>query len=217
MSWPAPSRASATSTIVAPHVGGQRDRPRADAAAAAAGRAARAERLRGRRHADRLRQRRDHAAILRAHAGPDPLGHQQGLQPRRRRDVFGDGGGGDGRGAAGDPERRRVARADAGRLRFPARRGRRRAGRRARARGQRAAGADVPEHQRARRGKPEGHPHHRPGASATTSPWSTSASIRGARPYYWIEEGQNDWEPHDRSDYQAVRTGSCRSRRCSRT
>ena len=25
------------------------------------------------------------------------------------------------------------------------------------------------------------------------------------RPYYWIEEGQNDWEPHDRSDYQAVR------------
>jgi 5'-nucleotidase len=26
-------------------------------------------------------------------------------------------------------------------------------------------------------------------------------------PYYWIEEGQNDWEPHDRSDYQAVRDG----------
>src|SRR4051812_1929181 len=25
------------------------------------------------------------------------------------------------------------------------------------------------------------------------------------RPYYWIEEGQNEWEPHDRSDYQAVR------------
>ncbi|MGH8639159.1 MAG: 5'/3'-nucleotidase SurE [Burkholderiales bacterium] len=25
--------------------------------------------------------------------------------------------------------------------------------------------------------------------------------------YYWIEEGQNDWEPHDRSDYQAVRDG----------
>src|SRR4051812_29758929 len=23
------------------------------------------------------------------------------------------------------------------------------------------------------------------------------------RPYYWIEEGQDDWEPHDRSDYQA--------------
>jgi 5'-nucleotidase len=29
---------------------------------------------------------------------------------------------------------------------------------------------------------------------------------RGRR-YYWIEEGQNDWEPHDRSDYQAVRDG----------
>jgi 5'-nucleotidase len=29
---------------------------------------------------------------------------------------------------------------------------------------------------------------------------------RGRR-YFWIEEGQNDWEPHDRSDYQAVRDG----------
>ncbi len=28
-----------------------------------------------------------------------------------------------------------------------------------------------------------------------------------SQPYYWIEEGQNDWEPHDRSDYQAVRDG----------
>lgn len=27
------------------------------------------------------------------------------------------------------------------------------------------------------------------------------------QPYYWIEEGDNDWEPHDRSDYQAVRDG----------
>jgi 5'-nucleotidase len=27
------------------------------------------------------------------------------------------------------------------------------------------------------------------------------------RPYYWIEEGQNNWEPHDRSDYQAVKEG----------
>jgi 5'-nucleotidase len=26
-------------------------------------------------------------------------------------------------------------------------------------------------------------------------------------PYYWIEEGQSDWEPHDQSDYQAVRDG----------
>jgi len=26
-------------------------------------------------------------------------------------------------------------------------------------------------------------------------------------PYYWIEEGQNAWEPHDRSDYQAVKDG----------
>jgi 5'-nucleotidase len=27
------------------------------------------------------------------------------------------------------------------------------------------------------------------------------------RSYYWIEEGQNEWEPHDRSDYHAVRDG----------
>jgi 5'-nucleotidase len=27
------------------------------------------------------------------------------------------------------------------------------------------------------------------------------------RPYYWIEEGENEWEPNDRSDYQAVKDG----------
>lgn len=27
------------------------------------------------------------------------------------------------------------------------------------------------------------------------------------RAYYWIEEGENEWEPHDQSDYQAVRDG----------
>lgn len=27
------------------------------------------------------------------------------------------------------------------------------------------------------------------------------------RPYYWIEEGQNEWEADDRSDYKAVRDG----------
>ncbi len=32
------------------------------------------------------------------------------------------------------------------------------------------------------------------------------ADPRG-NPYYWIEEGENEWEPHDRSDYQAVRDG----------
>ncbi len=35
---------------------------------------------------------------------------------------------------------------------------------------------------------------------------SKSVDPRG-QPYYWIEEGQSDWEPHDRSDYQAVRDG----------
>jgi len=27
------------------------------------------------------------------------------------------------------------------------------------------------------------------------------------RPYYWIEEGQDEWHPHDLSDYQAVQDG----------
>ncbi|MEW5982491.1 MAG: 5'/3'-nucleotidase SurE [Acidobacteriota bacterium] len=27
------------------------------------------------------------------------------------------------------------------------------------------------------------------------------------RPYYWIDEAEDEWEPHDRSDYQAVRDG----------
>ncbi len=27
------------------------------------------------------------------------------------------------------------------------------------------------------------------------------------KPYYWIEEGENAWAPHDRSDFQAVRDG----------
>ena len=28
-----------------------------------------------------------------------------------------------------------------------------------------------------------------------------------SRAYYWIEEGENHWEPHDRSDYQAAHDG----------
>jgi 5'-nucleotidase len=35
---------------------------------------------------------------------------------------------------------------------------------------------------------------------------SQSIDPRG-QPYYWVEEGESDWEPHDRSDYQAVRDG----------
>jgi 5'-nucleotidase len=27
------------------------------------------------------------------------------------------------------------------------------------------------------------------------------------KPYFWIEEGQDEWHPHDQSDYQAVRDG----------
>jgi 5'-nucleotidase len=28
-----------------------------------------------------------------------------------------------------------------------------------------------------------------------------------SKPYYWIEEGEDAWEPHDRSDYQACKDG----------
>ncbi len=27
------------------------------------------------------------------------------------------------------------------------------------------------------------------------------------RPYFWIEEAQDDWEPHHRSDHQAILDG----------
>ena len=27
------------------------------------------------------------------------------------------------------------------------------------------------------------------------------------RPYFWIEEAQDDWEPHDQSDHQAICDG----------
>ena len=27
------------------------------------------------------------------------------------------------------------------------------------------------------------------------------------RAYFWIEEGQNEWHPHDASDYEVVRDG----------
>ena len=35
----------------------------------------------------------------------------------------------------------------------------------------------------------------------------TEAADPRGKPYFWIEEGQSNWEPHDRSDYQAVRDG----------
>ena len=58
-----------------------------------------------------------------------------------------------------------------------------------------------------RRGKPQGHPRHRAGEAQSHHRRRQARPIRAGRPYYWIEEGENDWEPHDRSDYQAVRDG----------
>ena len=43
--------------------------------------------------------------------------------------------------------------------------------------------------------------------SAITSRRSPSASTRAGKPYYWIEEGIDEWTPHDRSDYHAVKEG----------
>ena len=111
-------------------------------------------------------------------ARPRRLRHQQGLQPRRRRDVFGDRGGRDGRLAARDPEYRGVARADRATYDFSpaADAAAHDRGSRARAR---SAGAHVHQHQRPVR--------HAAGASArpsrpsaTTSPSSPSARTRAA-------------------------------------
>ena len=69
-----------------------------------------------------------------------------------------------------------------------------------------AAAADVSEHERAAGAS-------RRGIASTVQAKRnhiTSVAERHdpkGRPYYWIEEGQDDWEPHDRSDYQAVRDG----------
>jgi 5'-nucleotidase len=57
---------------------------------------------------------------------------------------------------------------------------------------------------------PKGQPHgYRVTVQAKRNHITSVAERRDpkGRPYYWIEEGQNDWEPHDRSDYQAVRDG----------
>ena len=87
--WPRRCAPLGDVTIVAPDRGGERHRPRADAAASAAARARCGDRVfRRGRHADRLREHRDHAGAQAA-ARPGRLGHQQGLEPRRRRDVFG--------------------------------------------------------------------------------------------------------------------------------
>ena len=83
-------------------------------------------------------------------------------------------------------------------------RGRRARGR-ARPRG-RSAAPDVPEHQRAasRDARLQGDACRR---SAPTSRRSAERVDPKHRPYYWIDEAQDEWEPHERSDYQAVRDG----------
>jgi 5'-nucleotidase len=56
------------------------------------------------------------------------------------------------------------------------------------------------------KGEPKGY---RVTVQATRNHITSVAERRDPKghPYYWIEEGQNEWQPHDRSDYQAVRDG----------
>ena len=191
-------------TIVAPDRGSERDRPRADAAASAAARADRRSRLRRRRHADRLREHRDHAGVQAA-ARSRRLRHQQGLEPRRRCDVFGDGGGRARRGAARRAEHGGVAQGDARRVRLqPRGAGGRDAGRGGAARGRCRRGRFSTS--TCRKGQPKGF---RVTVQAKRNHITSVAERHDpkGRPYYWIEEGQDEWQPHDRSDYQAVRDG----------
>ena len=204
--WPRRSAPLGEVTIVAPHV----EEASAIGHALTLRRPLRLEhhsrrRLRRRRHADRLRQHRHHAGLRRQAARPRRLGHQQGLESRRRCDVLGDGGGRARGGAARNPRPRHLA----ARARAPTTTSATRPVRPPRLR-RRCSGG------RCRRGRSSTSTCRKGSRRASaspcrrsgiTSPWSLARDDPKGRPYFWIEEGQNEWEPHDRSDYQAVRDG----------
>ena len=143
--------------------------------------------------------------IFKRPAGSRRLRHQQGLESRRRCDVFGDRGG-RARGRAARRARRWPCRCAARRTYDFSHAAQAAAAVTPAMLAASAAGADVSQHQRAdgasRRAIAS--PCRRSGITSRRSP---SGTIRRGKPYYWIEEGQDDWEPHDRSDYQAVRDG----------
>ena len=66
-------------------------------------------------------------------------------------------------------------------------------------------GADLPERQRAA-GAIRGYRTCGAGAAQSRDPVSARVDPRG-REYHWIDEAQDDWQPHDDSDYQAVVNG----------
>ena len=143
-------RALGEVTIVAPVAGSERDRPRAHAAASAAARGDRRSRVRGGRHADRLREHRRHAG-LQGPAGSGRVRDQQGVEPRRRRHLLGDGGRARSKGRCSAFPRIAVSlrqTREALRLQL---RGARGGGDGRRAAAAAAAGADVSQHQRAER------------------------------------------------------------------
>ena len=63
----------------------------------------------------------------------------------------------------------------------------------------------------------QGHPHHRAGEAATTSPSSTSAPIRAARTTTGSRKGRTTGSRTTGRTTRRCATGSCRSRRCRRT
>ena len=67
-------------------------------------------------------------------------------------------------------------------------------------------GADLPERQRAARRHPRV-PHGGAGAAQSRDLGQCAGRSARSRAYYWIDEAQDDWQPHDDSDYQAVVNG----------
>ena len=56
-------------------------------------------------------------------------------------------------------------------------------------------------------GTTQGHARHLPGQAQPRDRRRCPHRSASSTPHYWIEEGEDAWEPHDRSDYQAVKDG----------
>ena len=162
-------------------------------------------RLRRGRNPDRLREHRRRHPVERRAARSHRLGHQHRLESRRRCDVFGDG-----------VRRAWKARCSASR-RLPSHCSAREACSTSRPplmpprnwlsssssiRCRTARFSTSTSRKARQRGIAA-----RCRASAITSRRSTSGSIRAGQAYYWIEEGIDDWTPHDNSDYHACKDG----------
>ena len=164
-------------------------------------------RLRSRRHADRLRQHRHHPAVQPTAGCPTSIvsGINKGYNLGDDVTYSGTVAGALEGALLGIPCDRRVARALRAAITTSAPQPRAGAARRRDGPVARARAAHLPQHQRAA-GPAEGHARDVPGQAQPHHRRDERDDPRG-RPYYWIEEGQDEWEPHDRSDYQAVKDG----------